>query len=49
VLGIDSGGTSDEAIGHLSDRRTDDVLHDVASFVHSLIARSSVIDDTRER
>lgn len=49
MLGIDSALTSDEAIGHLSDRRTDDVLHDVASFVHSLIARSSVIDDTRER
>lgn len=49
MLGIDSGATSDEVIGHLSDRRTDDVLRDVASLVHSLIARSSVIDDTRER
>jgi AcrR family transcriptional regulator len=49
VLGIDSGSVSEEAIEHLSNHRTDDVLHDVASLVYSVIADSSItIDDARD-
>jgi AcrR family transcriptional regulator len=48
VLGIDSGGVSEEAIEHLSNHRSDDVLHDVASLVYSVIADSSISDGARE-
>ena len=47
VLGIDSGEVSEEAIGHLSNHRSDDVLHDVASLVYSVVA-ASTIDDSRD-
>lgn len=47
VLGIDSGGVSEEAIEHLSNHRTDDVLHDVASLVYSVIADSTIIEESR--
>jgi AcrR family transcriptional regulator len=46
VLGIDSGGVSEEAIAHLSDNRTDDVLHDVASLVYSVIADSTIVEES---
>ena len=49
VLGIDSGGVSEEAIEHLSNHRTDDVLHDAASRVYSVIADSTVIEESRHR
>ncbi|MHC5797793.1 TetR/AcrR family transcriptional regulator [Lacisediminihabitans sp. FW035] len=47
VLGIDSGEVSEEAIEHLSNHRSDDVLHDVASLVYSVVA-DSTIDDSRD-
>jgi AcrR family transcriptional regulator len=46
VLGIDSGEVSEEAIAHLSDNRTDDVLHDVASLVYSVIVDSTIVDES---
>jgi AcrR family transcriptional regulator len=46
VLGIDSGEVSEEAIAHLSDNRTDDVLHDVASLVFSVIADSTIVEES---
>lgn len=52
VLGIDSSGIDEEVIEHLSSHRTDDVLHDVASLVYSVIAETSAgIDkvDLRKR
>lgn len=52
VLGIDSSGIDEEVIEHLSGHRTDDVLHDVASLVYSVIAETSAgIDkvDLRKR
>ncbi|HAM26908.1 MAG TPA: TetR family transcriptional regulator [Microbacteriaceae bacterium] len=48
VLGIDSAGIDEAAIEHLSNHRTDDVLHDVASLVYSVIAETSVVDGIRE-
>ena len=48
VLGIDSGGMSEEAIEHLSHHRSDDVLHDVASLVYSVIADSTIIEEVRD-
>jgi len=48
VLGIDSGGMSEEAIEHLSHHRSDDALHDVASLVYSVTADSTVIEEVRD-
>ncbi|WP_394771600.1 TetR/AcrR family transcriptional regulator [Lacisediminihabitans sp.] len=51
VLGIDSGEVSEEAIEHLSNHRSDDVLHDVASLVYSVVSDSTIADsrDLRRR
>ncbi|TXN30373.1 TetR/AcrR family transcriptional regulator [Lacisediminihabitans profunda] len=52
VLGIDSSGIGEEVIELLTGHRTDDVLHDVASLVYSVIAETSAgIDkvDLRKR
>jgi AcrR family transcriptional regulator len=48
VLGIHSDGVSEEAIEHLSAHRSDDVLHDVASLVYSVIADSTIIEESRD-
>ena len=48
VLGIDSHGVSEEAIDHLSKHRSDDVLHDVASLVYSVIADSAIVEESRD-
>ena len=48
VLGIDSHGASEEAIDHLSKHRSDDVLHDVASLVYSVIADSTIVEESRD-
>ena len=48
ALGIDPGGMSEEAIEHLSHHRSDDVLHDVASLVYSVIADSTIIEEVRD-
>jgi AcrR family transcriptional regulator len=48
VLGIDSRVASDPAIEHLSTHRSGDVLHDVASLVYSVIADSSIIEESRD-
>jgi AcrR family transcriptional regulator len=48
VLGIDSAGISEEAIDDLSGARTDDVLHDVANLVYSVISETSIVDGSRD-
>ena len=48
VLGIDSHGASEKAIEHLSTHRSDDVLHDVASLVYSVIADSTIIEGSHD-
>ena len=48
VLGIDAHGASEEAVEHLSNQRSDDVLHDVAALVYSVIADSTIIEESRD-
>jgi len=48
VLGINSHGASEEAIDHLTNYRSDDVLHDVASLVYSVIDDSTIVEECRD-
>lgn len=48
IRGIDSHGASEETIDHLSNHRSDDVLHDVASLVYSVIADSTIVEESRD-